>query len=235
MPPVAPTSSDSGQPAYKIVRRTKDGKRAQVQFTNGRLGWVDLNSASSTTAASMPPTSPKIVSHNFRPDATPPPSTPLPNTTSGESTPSARTGYRLPDLPESLKGLGNASTLSEREARDLEPMLEMALPDILELVDKSISASLKHHPQVTIWSDMDDADIHFTAQFMTNAGKKHKQVAVAVRVTVTLHAQGKIFMILAPRFYKTWQVYNQFGFEMPGGKDWRRRNIHAARNYPTAG
>jgi hypothetical protein len=116
--------------------------------------------------------------------------------------------------------------MSQMEADQIQAEFEEGLVQVFELLDKIITATTRTHPKVEIWSDMDDEEIRLVAKVMLSAARTSARVATAVRTTVMLYRQMRIAEIFGVRFYKTWEVYSMFGFEMPGA-EYRRKKLHA--------
>jgi hypothetical protein len=183
----------------QIIAQSKDGKRQRVRRRDRKLVWRDTPSAST-------PTGPKVVVDNS------PPVSPK------EKEPSPlEKMYR--GTVSKLKGV-----LTEREADEMLIQLEDALPIYLDTLDKVFIATLKGNPQLVFFGDIDEADTHFLCVWQIDRARKDDKVATGVRAMVESYRMLKAGQILLPRFFKVWQAYNDFGFEIPGGKAWKRQS-----------
>jgi hypothetical protein len=120
-------------------------------------------------------------------------------------------------------------TMTAKEAHEIKETYCEALDAIFELADKGMSATLKGHPKVVVWSDMDEEETGVIADAILILAQREERVAIVVRQTVNFHRHGRVIEIMAPRFIKTYQLYYQFGFEMPGGTKWRKKMVQVNR------
>lgn len=207
----------------KVLKVSKDGSKTQVQFQNGKLGWLPT--------AELEGWSPAEKSAEGAKERTQPePQVTVPIRNLPVNKPAQvqeKQGLKMPPLPKIRLKRG---LLTDTEADQLREDYAHAMDEIFILQDKLISHTLKGHPKVQIWSDIDDADTYILVDFMLTMGKSNERVAVFVRASVTFYKQARIAEILLPRFWKTWEAYNFFGFEMPGNRQFRQKVRQANAN-----
>lgn len=209
---VAP--APAGPKILKVIRTTKDGKRSQVMIENPAGGrptwaWID-NVPGQPLGANSGVQSGKVVVDN----------------TPAQKTPQIASQPQKPkEQPLKVK----RGVMSASEAEEIREDLEGALIEGFDLMDKLIINTTKGHPQgLAVWSDMDDADIARLANWRLRRAQVSEKSAVATRTLVAMREQVQIGLILVPRFWKTWQAYMDWGFEMPGAQLRMRQKI--ARN-----
>lgn len=224
----------------KVVHITPKG-RVQLMLSDSKFLWLDekdpriagrdLNNLEGVVISRTPPKE----EHNSSP--------PLADLFSGRTlkeTNKNSSSYKPPSAaPSSVTPPRSASSTREllkvkrgvmslAEATNLRDTYEDALIELFNLLDKGISGTTPGHPNVVIWSDMDDAQIGLIASSMLTLSQSREEVAVMVRQTVNIYQHGKLLTILGPRFYKMYMHYFMFGFEMPG-RAFRRKVV---RNRP---
>lgn len=120
------------------------------------------------------------------------------------------------------KSTASASTtkkktvLSQQEVSELRPRLIEYITWQSEHLDQLIIATTKgHDPSIIIWSDLEDAEIELTADFLLNRGRRDPITAQAVRYAAELLDRLRIGIIYAPRVYKTISIYMMRGLDIP--------------------
>lgn len=130
---------------------------------------------------------------------------------------------------DTLKSIGSNAVksvargvLSETEAQEMHDDIFDATVLLFDTADKVIQATLVGNPKIIIWSDMPDADIEIIVELALKRARVDPKAAAGVRAVVDLWKYARIGQITIPRFAKTWEAYMMFGFEMPGGAQWKK-------------
>lgn len=202
----------------KVLRTSKDGLRKQVLIKPGNGGrplfrWIDVSDTPISRSNEEGAARGRVV---------------VDNTIKTDKGPSASAQPQKQASSKSSSIKVKRGIMSASEAEELREDLEKALIEGFELVDKVVTGTLKNHPALEIWSDIDDGDIAFLADMRLRAAQRSEKAAIAVRYMVQLHEQVRLGSILVPRFIKTWQAYMEFGFEVPGAPLRRRQKASRA-------
>lgn len=104
-----------------------------------------------------------------------------------------------------------ARPLTDQEATSLKEKFKAALRDYFSYADEFLYATVKGHPRVEIWGDMDDEELAILADAWVAGAKRSAIIASSIRGAVQAHRNLKLGLILLPRFYKTFKLYADAG------------------------
>jgi hypothetical protein len=221
--PVAPDQEeDPATTIASVIRISRDGRKRQVKFKNGKWAWVPNPDGTTTlpfpaevhgtptVGTTLPFAKPvKIAVDNT-------PKTP-PNAYSASKPP--------PAFQNPLAGIKLQGVLSLKESDDARTKMFEINVLVFDTLDKGITATTTGHPALVIWSDMDDSDIETLVDFQLSRARKSAAAAEGIRRILDLYVHLKVGSILLPRFVKTWNAYVDFGLELPGKRRSRRQRI----------
>lgn len=137
---------------------------------------------------------------------------------------------RLPRLTPVRKDSDNPSSkpkrqpLTRREAEDLRDKLTMAYIHIFRGADDVIRVTNGSHEFIPIWSAIDDDDIAILVNRRLDAAQKSSIEAKVVLAIISAWERFAVMSILIPRFYRTYEVYMEYGFDIPRPRTRRRRH-----------
>jgi hypothetical protein len=100
---------------------------------------------------------------------------------------------------------------SEREAEEIRIPFLAALMDYFRYTDEFIYATHRAHNHVQIWSSIDEEEAAILVDVWLAKAKTSTISASHITNIVNSHYQLKVGIILAPRFYATFQTYLQGG------------------------
>ena len=103
------------------------------------------------------------------------------------------------------------NVLTDKEAKELQPEFRKALDVVFWEVDKIISKTNKEHAEAVIWSNIDNDDMDFLAEYLVDGARKNKIIATMVERTVQSHRHMRAGMITGPRVAQTFMFYGQHG------------------------
>jgi hypothetical protein len=112
-----------------------------------------------------------------------------------------RTGKKAPGQP-----------LSERQIRDLREPLVDALRTYFDLADKLLSAVVKGHQTIVIWSDMEQSELDVLADAWLHRATKSPRAAKRAQAAIDTHQRLFIpGIVITPRLVKTFMVIIENG------------------------
>lgn len=114
--------------------------------------------------------------------------------------------------------------LTKREADDLRDKLTMAYIHLFRGADDIIRVTNGSHEFFPIWSGIDDSDISILVNARLAAAQKSAREAKVVLTIIHAWERMITLFILMPRFWQTYQVYSEFGFQLPVSR--RRKKVH---------
>ena len=110
-----------------------------------------------------------------------------------------------------------SAILSDKETKDLQEPLVLALQAVFEWLDDFISFTNKAHAKATIWTQIDFEDVGKIASAILSLGKRQAQVAVAIRGIVVSYSYMEAGIITTQKFMETFAFYRKHGgFSLPG-------------------
>lgn len=100
---------------------------------------------------------------------------------------------------------------SDKEAQEIKQPLVDALADYFTYTDEFIYATHKAHNHVDIWKTIDYEEMNILVDAWLSRAKRDAKAASGIVTLVNSHYKLKVGIILAPRFYQTFNVYMASG------------------------
>lgn len=105
--------------------------------------------------------------------------------------------------------------LSHKEAEEIRDPLIAAMGDYFHYADELMSGTSANGAEAAIWGSIDDEEIGILIDAWLARAKQDSRAAYFAVQAVNGHYKLKIGLILAPRFYQTFQFYVDNGMRSP--------------------